>query len=207
MFNDGVDSRPENPRYRPPTNVTVVNDKANLSNVTNIFEGLRYGTHSMLAHYDEAIAWFEGVIINPETTYADSIFAAIDLGNLYLEMEANGTKAVGKLLQYKPESRPAFEKQCEYALSLLPSQTNNNQDPAIRYVEPLPYWVDTITTQPEGYVMDTEGNVEISSSDGLVWLISAVNGLNGCEPDDFDGRTVRLTQDIDFGEIGYDYNF
>lgn len=82
-----------------------------------------------------------------------------------------------------------------------------NHDPAIRYVEPLPYWVDTITTQPEGYVMDTEGNVEISSSDGLVWLISAVNGLNGCEPDDFDGRTVRLANDIDFGEIGYDYTF
>jgi len=84
------------------------------------------------------------------------------------------------------------------------------QNPSLitnRYVEPLPYWVDTITAQPEGYVMDAEGNVEISSSDGLVWLISAVNGLNGCEPDDFDSRTVRLTQDIDFGEIGYNYNF
>ncbi|MBQ6771424.1 MAG: hypothetical protein IJP44_10680, partial [Bacteroidales bacterium] len=84
------------------------------------------------------------------------------------------------------------------------------QNPSLitnRYVEPLPYWVDTITAQPEGYVTDAEGNVEISSSDGLVWLISAVNGLNGCEPDDFNGRTVKLTQDIDFGEIGYDYNF
>lgn len=163
--------------------------------------------NEILANYDEAIAWFENIITNPETTYADSIFATIDLGNLYLEMESNGTRAVGKLLQYKPESRPAFEKQCEYALSLLPMQKDNSPYFAIRYVEPLPYWVDTITAQPEGYVMDAEGNVEISSSDGLVWLISAVNGLNGCEPDDFNGRTVRLTQDIDFGETGYDYNF
>ena len=41
---------------------------------------------------------------------------------------------------------------------------------------PLPSWVDSIVTQPEGYYMDAEGNVEISSSDGLVWLISVVNG-------------------------------
>ena len=84
------------------------------------------------------------------------------------------------------------------------------QNPSLitnRYVEPLPYWVDTITAQPEGYVTDAEGNVEISSSDGLVWLISAVNGLNGCDPDDFDGRTVRLANDIDFGEVGMDYRF
>ena len=72
---------------------------------------------------------------------------------------------------------------------------------------PFPYWTDTITAQPEGYMVDDEGNVEISSSDGLVWLISAVNGLNGCEPDDFDGRTVRLTDDIDFGAEGWNFCF
>ena len=78
---------------------------------------------------------------------------------------------------------------------------------AVQDEKAFPFWVDTITSQPEGYVVDAEGNVEISSSDGLVWLISTVNGLNGCDPDDFDGRTVRLANDIDFGEIGYNYNF
>ena len=72
---------------------------------------------------------------------------------------------------------------------------------------PLPNWTDTIMSQPEGYVADAEGNVEISSSDGLVWLISTVNGLNGCEPDDFNGRTVSLANDIDFGETGLNYCF
>ena len=72
---------------------------------------------------------------------------------------------------------------------------------------PYPLWTDTIVSQPEGYRMDAEGNVEISSSDGLVWLISTVNGLNGCDPDDFEGRTVRLTNDIDFGEEGWNYCF
>ena len=72
---------------------------------------------------------------------------------------------------------------------------------------PLPLWTDTIVSQPEGYRMDAEGNVEITSSDGLVWLISTVNGLNGCEPDDFNGRSVRLANDIDFGEEGWNYCF
>lgn len=73
--------------------------------------------------------------------------------------------------------------------------------------DPYPLWTDTIVSQPEGYRIDAEGNVEISSSDGLVWLISTVNGLNGCEPDDFDGRTVRLANDIDFGVEGWNYCF
>ena len=92
-------------------------------------------------------------------------------------------------------------------LSLLPLQTDEDAPLFVPLADPLPYWVDTITSQPEGYVVDAEGNVEISSSDGLVWLISSVNGLNGCEPDDFDGRTVRLTNDIDFGEEGMNYQF
>ncbi len=73
--------------------------------------------------------------------------------------------------------------------------------------DPYPLWTDTIVSQPEGYRMDSNGNVEISSSDGLVWLISTVNGLNGCEPNDFDGCTVRLANDIDFGEEGLNYCF
>ena len=73
--------------------------------------------------------------------------------------------------------------------------------------DPYPLWTDTIVSQPEGYRMDAEGNVEISSSDGLVWLISTVNGLNGCEPDDFEGRIVRLANDIDFGVEGWNFCF
>lgn len=58
------------------------------------------------------------------------------------------------------------------------------------------YWADTVTEQPEGYVVDTEGNVEIFTPEGLAWLSCVVNGLNGCEPDSFDGRTVKLMADL-----------
>ncbi len=159
----------------------------------------------ILANYDEAVAWYEEVITNPETSYADSVFATIDLGNLYLEMERLGIKAVGKLTQFKPESKCVFKKQSHHALSLLPIQKESNL--LVPKADPLPYWTDTITTQPEGYATDADGNVEISSSSGLVWLVSVVNGLNGCSPNDFEGRTVKLANDIDFGENGLNYNF
>jgi len=60
----------------------------------------------------------------------------------------------------------------------------------------LRYWSDIVTEQPDGYNVDANGNVEISTAEGLAWLISTVNGLNGCEPDNFDGRTVTLTEDL-----------
>ena len=68
------------------------------------------------------------------------------------------------------------------AIVLLAVVAQAQESPVLQRPDPLPYWVDTITAQPDGYVMDADGNVEISNSDGLVWLISAVNGLNGCEP-------------------------
>ena len=62
------------------------------------------------------------------------------------------------------------------------------------------YWADIVTEQPEGYVVDAEGNVEIYTPEGLAWLSCVVNGLNGCEPDNFDGRTVRLMADLNLEE-------
>ena len=183
---------------------TIIVSRENLSYLSN---HLANRCDEILANYDEAIAWYEGVITNPETTFADSIFATIDLGNLYLEMEGNGIKAAGKLMQLRPKSRCAYEWQCEYALSLLPELSENDYLLTSLREDPYPLWTDTIVSQPEGYTVDAEGNVEISSSDGLVWLISTVNGLNGCDPDDFEGRTVRLANDIDFGEEGWSFCF
>ena len=59
------------------------------------------------------------------------------------------------------------------------------------------YWVDLVTEQPEGYVIDANGNVQIWSSEALAWLISTVNGLNGQEPNDFSGKKVTLRADVD----------
>jgi len=67
---------------------------------------------------------------------------------------------------------------------------------------PSDYWIDVVTEQPAGYDVDEQGNVTISSAEGLAWLISVVNGLNGCTPDDFDGKKITLTTDIDLAYNG-----
>ena len=59
------------------------------------------------------------------------------------------------------------------------------------------YWSDLVTEQPEGYVVDANGDVEIYTSEGLAWLISTTRGLNGQEPDNYNGRTIKLKNDID----------
>ena len=82
----------------------------------------------IMGNYPQAIAWYEEVLANPATGFNDSIFAAIDLGELYLKMEAGGEKGIGKMGQYKPESAIEHERQTEYALSLLPRRPIANKD-------------------------------------------------------------------------------
>ena len=72
---------------------------------------------------------------------------------------------------------------------LTVAQNNGNRD--------NPYWTEIVTEQPEGYTVLENGDVEISSAEGLAWLISVVNGLNGCVADDFEGRKVDLLRDVD----------
>jgi len=63
-------------------------------------------------------------------------------------------------------------------------------------------WDEIVTEQPEGYVVDAEGNVEISTPEGLAWLTGVVNELNGCTPDNFDGRTITLMCDLNMSQYG-----
>ena len=63
-----------------------------------------------------------------------------------------------------------------------------------------PYWTDVVTSQPAGYTIDDNGNVIISSAEGLAWLISVVNGENGQEFDNMSGRTITLTNDVDMSQ-------
>lgn len=60
-----------------------------------------------------------------------------------------------------------------------------------------PYWKDVVTSQPEGYQVDQEGNVYISTAEGLAWLESVVDGYNAMSPNDLEGKTVFLTEDVD----------
>lgn len=63
-----------------------------------------------------------------------------------------------------------------------------------------PYWTDIVTTQPAGYMEDVDGNVTISSAEGLAWFASRVNGLNGNESFNFRNKNVSLISDVDLGQ-------
>lgn len=148
-----------------------------------------------MEHYEQAIAWYEDIIENEETPYNDSIFATIDLGNLYLKMEGSGAKgAKGKLTQFVPKSAEAFAKQTDEALRKL-----KNISRRINSTRELPeqYWTNIVTEQPEGYVVDCNGDVHLYSAEALAWLISTVNGINGQEADDFNGKKVTLEANVD----------
>lgn len=62
-------------------------------------------------------------------------------------------------------------------------------------------WVQTVTTPAQagaGYSVSGDGKtVTISTPEGLAWLISTVNGLNSQTADNFSGKTVNLTADLD----------
>ena len=98
--------------------------------------------------YEEAVSWYENVLTDPNTTFNDSVFAAIDLGDLYLAMEQEGEKGVcGKMKQYVPKSVATHQKQTAYALSLLPlekAEPMKRENSPITKLEAVIYDNDTV---------------------------------------------------------------
>lgn len=51
--------------------------------------------------------------------------------------------------------------------------------------------------QPEGYIVDGNGDVHLHSAEALAWFSVVSNGLNGQEVDDFNGKKVTLETNVD----------
>ena len=63
-------------------------------------------------------------------------------------------------------------------------------------VEPK-LWPDFVTEAPDSWTWDGESStINITCAEDLAWLISVVNGYNGCTADDLEGKTVNLTTPI-----------
>ena len=173
-------------------NDTTIQGNGNLAALAS---SLANKCDELMEHYEQAIAWYEAIIENEETPYNDSLFATIDLGNLYLKMEANGTKGLkGKLAQFVPKSPEAFSRQTDEALRKMmhtPRRFNSTHN------LPDQYWTDIVTEQPEGYIVDGNGDVHLHSAEALAWFSVVSNGLNGQEVDDFNGKKVTLETDVD----------
>ena len=61
----------------------------------------------------------------------------------------------------------------------------------------VPHWTDIVTTQPMGYIEDSNGNVEISTAEGLAWLSVKTNGLHNQPKDNYFNKRIRIVSDID----------
>lgn len=133
---------------------------ASEENLSHLASSLANKCDEEMENFEDAIAWYEAVLENPGISFNDSVFAAIDLGDLYLEMEGNGEKGIcGKMKQYVPQSLMAHRKQTEYALSLLPNAKETNMEteieiPPITDLEVSTIYNDTVLLTwgfPGGY--------------------------------------------------------
>ncbi|MBI9037280.1 MAG: T9SS type A sorting domain-containing protein [Bacteroidales bacterium] len=79
-----------------------------------------------LENWQEAIDNYETVIQNPESAQ-DSIFAIVDLGNLYFIMANSGTKSgyTCTMPEYIFKSKEEYAKNRDYLLSLLPMRKSD----------------------------------------------------------------------------------
>ena len=83
----------------------------------------------VMKNWPEAIAWYENVIQNP-ATYEDSVYAVIDLGNLYLEMDSTRS-IIGRMRQYQPLSKKQHYENTMALLANIPKEnifTELNKD-------------------------------------------------------------------------------
>ena len=94
-------------------------------------------------NYQEAIDWLESIITNPPSI-VDSVYAVIDLGDLYLQMEGNGRGAIGRYTNLIPRSREEFEETRENLFALLSKKyhyanpmLHRNSEEQLFYVENL----------------------------------------------------------------------
>jgi hypothetical protein len=99
------------------TNDSIIADSA----LSMLGDYLANDCKVQLKDWPDAISWYEDKIQNP-VNEADSIFAIIDLGHLYLIMDTSGQKSsyVGSLPQYKPQSKAKYSIYRDSLLSLLP---------------------------------------------------------------------------------------
>lgn len=89
-----------------------------------------------------------------------------------------------------------------YVRAICNSGDESGWSNKVSYLPDKLRWTEVVTSHPEGYIEDAEGNVYISSAEGLAWLSSVANGLNGVpfSSNRFMNKNIILTEDIDISE-------
>ncbi len=140
----------------------------------------------------------------PTDETADDNKAATDSA---IEDETSGTEGEE---QTKPtdETGDGNEAATDSAIEDEAAETNEQEEAQLLEIEALElsadavYWTDNLITTPGGFTVDETDpdKITINSAEGLAWLAVRTSGLNGQEIDDFDGKTVTLTDNIDLSK-------
>lgn len=137
--------------------------------------------------------------------YGDYTTAPDDMTFTYewmLDDQADGyatvNSATGEVtLTQRPEDDYAFTTLTLKVKSNSPYEVYTGSDQLVLRIAP-PMWINMVTSFPsDGGYLEKDKEVIISTNNGLAWLISVVNGYNGCIADDMSGKTVTLTADVD----------
>ncbi len=134
-----------------------------------------------LENWQTAIDWFEYEIQNPES-FADSLYAIIDLGNTYLLMEQSGYKSSysGNMIEHMPISTEQHIVKRDFLISLLPQDNLSktmkenlsklNEGELLQNV-PNPFKGSTQIW----YNLNGESNVQLTVYNYFGQLISTIN--------------------------------
>ncbi|MBO5711250.1 MAG: T9SS type A sorting domain-containing protein [Acholeplasmatales bacterium] len=151
---------------------SIIQSKYTLSHLANY---LANKCNEEIGNWQEVIDWYQNTMNDSKSSYNDSLFASIDLGYLYQKL------GVGNKCDWQSST--------DLSLLSLPNKEKHNT------IET--FWSNIVTSQPEGFTITDDGKVSISTGEGLAWLISCVNGLNGQEASDYKDIIIKLEKDID----------
>ena len=121
-----------------------------------------------LGNYQAAIAWYENKLVDSATSFADSVFAVIDLGDLYLLLDSIGERSmVGSMSQYRPETEIAHEEHRDWLVSLLPNAIHTENTQYETVTSPMLAAIPNPTTGAARLVFEVneEGEVDVVVTD------------------------------------------
>lgn len=118
------------------------------SNLQNYYQSLSDSTLIKLAdilankcnektgNWNDAIAWYENVINNP-ACLEDSVFAIIDLGALYMQMNSERFADTNLRAKLSPRTEQEYTEYRDYLLSLVPGDVSPRQSSSVNALTDL----------------------------------------------------------------------
>jgi len=162
-----------------------------------------------MSNYIDAIGWYESKITDTDALYSDRVFAEIDLGDLYLQMEKDGSKGIqGKMTEYVPESKETHEKRTHYLLSTIPGESEHSVMSNMSVTNALNTTKVTCSPNPANdnitlsYTLEQDSDVEINILNVYGKMVKNVNiSKQLCGSHSIDLDISKLPEGIYYGII------